>query len=315
MSQIGPVITDLIGTELTSEDAEMLAHPLIGGVILFARNYEHPEQIKHFCKEIRKARSEPLLITVDQEGGRVQRFLEGFTKIPPMGSLGSEYDSEPNKALQSAEHFGFMMASELLKSGIDLSFAPVLDLNKKLNNVVGDRSFHREPDVVFRLAEALIRGMNRAGMQATAKHFPGHGSVDVDSHLGLPIDNREFNAILQDDLQPFLKMVRNNIPALMAAHILFPAVDEKPVSFSKRWLQDILRKELHFSGIIFSDDLNMKGAQPVNGFANRAFLSLEAGCDMVLICNNRNAAIEMIDELPKNLSVDIFKFNKVRGQF
>lgn len=298
MSQaIGPVIVDLIGTELNAEESEFLQHPLVAGVILFTRNYENPSQLKHLCQSIRAVRKSPLLIVVDQEGGRVQRFREGFSRLPPMGELGRLYESQPEQALQQAEQQGYTMATELRAVGIDMSFAPVLDLNKELNTVIGDRGFHRDPSIVTLLAIAVMRGMHKAGMSATGKHFPGHGSVNLDSHLALPIDNRHFEKIMLDDLKPFKALIDANIDALMPAHILFPEVDDKPVGFSHFWLNDILRKKLKFSGIIFSDDLNMEGAGIVGDYVERARAALQASCDLVLICNNRQGAISILDGL------------------
>jgi len=316
MSQrVGPVILDLMGKELTSEELEILKHPLVGGVILFARNYESPQQITQLCQAIRKAKPTPLLITVDQEGGRVQRFRKDFTLLPAMGRLGIQYSTHPEQAIQSAEYCGWLMASELLAVGIDLSFAPVLDLNKELNTVIGDRAFHHDPRVVITLAKAFIRGMNNAGMVATGKHFPGHGSVNLDSHLAMPIDKREFKNISSDDLLPFAEFIQLNINALMAAHIVFPAVDDKPVTFSARWLKDILRDQLKFSGIVFSDDLNMKGADIIGNYAERAQAALDAGCDLVLICNNRRGAIEILDHLTEQFLIPMEKLQSLRGKF
>ena len=317
MPSIGPVIVDLIGPELSSEEHELLQHPLVGGVILFTRHYQSPSQITELCKSIRAARSRPILITVDHEGGRVQRFREGFTRIPNMGHLGKLYETSQDTAIKLAETCGWLIASELLSVSIDLSFTPVLDLNIKNNPAIGDRSFHSTPEIVIELASALIRGLHSAGMIATGKHFPGHGSVTVDSHLGLPIDTRSFDEIKKADMQPFAKLIQTGIDAIMPAHILFPAVDNQPVGFSKYWLQEILRSQLKFSGIIFSDDLNMKGADvPSGGYANRARAALEAGCDMVLICNNRPGALEILNQLPPDrYQVTNEKFKKLQGKF
>lgn len=317
MSQsIGPIILDVLGPELSIEDQEILEHPSVGGVILFTRNYENPAQITHLCKAIRRSRSTPLLIAVDQEGGKVQRFRDGFTRLPPMGEIGSLYDQDPEKARQYAEQCGWQMAFELLAVGVDLSFAPVLDLNRGLNPATDHgRPFHRQPNVVIELAKALIHGMKKAGMAATGKHFPGHGAVTIDTHVAMPIDEREYIDIEKEDLLPFSELIRSGIDAIMPAHILFPAIDDKPAVFSKRWLKDILRQQLNFTGTVFSDDLNMGGAEIAGGYAQRAQSALQAGCDMALICNNREAAIQILDQLPRDYFLEIDKFNKLRGKF
>jgi beta-N-acetylhexosaminidase len=311
----GPVILDLIGPELSADEKELLQHPLVGGVILFARHYQSPEQIQQLCQSIRAARANPILITVDQEGGRVQRFKEGFTILPPMEKIGKLYEKSPAQALTFAEECGWMMASELLSVGVDLSFAPVLDLNKKICPAIGDRAFHEKPAVIIALANALIKGMNHAGMAATGKHFPGHGSVPVDSHRSLPIDNREWNDIEKQDFIPFQQLIQNKISAIMPAHILFSKIDDKPVGFSKHWLQDILRKQLQFSGVIVSDDLNMSGADIIGNYAERAQAALDAGCDMILICNNRTGVLQILDHLPQNNYIlSEQKFNMLQGK-
>lgn len=315
MQPIGPVIIDLLGLELTSEEKDLLQHPLVSGIILFSRNYESPDQIAELCSHIRNSVTKPLLITVDQEGGRVQRFREGFTRLPSMDYLGKLWEEDPDFASSLAESCGWLMAAELLAVGIDMSFAPVLDLNKKLNTVIGDRAFHSQPDPVIFLAKAYIQGMNRAGMAATGKHFPGHGSVSLDSHHALPVDERTITDIQQNDLIPFAHFIQHGIEAIMPAHILFPAVDNHPVGFSKRWLQDILRNQLQFSGTIFSDDLNMEGAGFAGKYHERAEAALSAGCDMVLICNNRPGAINILDNLSHEWNVDKDKFKLLQGKF
>lgn len=312
---IGPVILDLIGPELSQEECDILQHPLVGGIIFFSRNYESPEQITELCRQVRHARTKPLLITVDHEGGKVQRFRDGFTAIPAMGELGELYDHAPQQALTLAEHCGWMMASELLAVGVDLSFAPVLDLNKQLNPVTDHgRPFHREPQIVIALAKAAISGMRKAGMAATGKHFPGHGSVNLDSHLAMPIDQHDFKTIAADDLIPFAELIRHGIDAIMPAHIVFPNMDDKPVGFSSHWLKTILRQQLQFSGIIFSDDLNMKGAGITVNYAGRAQTALEAGCDMVLVCNNREGAIQVLDQLPHTHLFEYAKIKNLQGK-
>jgi beta-N-acetylhexosaminidase len=311
----GTVIMDLTGLSLDDEERDLLKHPLVGGIILFARNYESTTQLTELCREIRASRQSPILIAVDQEGGRVQRFKEGLTRIPSMGEVGELYQSSPEQGTEFAYCCGWLMAAELLAVGVDLSFAPVLDLDKKWNTVIGDRSFASDPILVSTLALAVMRGMREAGMAATGKHFPGHGSVTVDSHLELPIDSRQFIEIYQEDMQPFIHMIAADIDALMPAHILFPEVDDHPVGFSRYWLEDVLRKKLKFSGIIFSDDLNMAGAEFAGNYAARAEVALEAGCDMVLICNIRKGAIEILDQLPQKYVISLDKFNRLKGRF
>lgn len=312
---IGPVILDLIGTELNVEERDLLTHPLVGGVILFTRNYSTPHELAKLCQEIRAVRKTPLLIVVDQEGGRVQRFCKEFTRLPSMGFIGRVYEHSKQNALKFAELCGWLMATEILACGMDLSFAPVLDLNKMKNEAVGDRAFHHEPIKVIDLAKALMRGMNTAGMVATGKHFPGHGSVAMDSHLDTPIDTRTFEEIATDDLLPFQELIYSGLSAMMPAHIIFPKADQNPVGFSSYWLQDVLRKRCCFTGTIFSDDLNMKGAAFAGEHAERAHKALMAGCDMILICNNRIGAIKILDHLPHKYFVNEEKFKKLQGKF
>jgi len=311
----GPILIDLMGLTLDPEERELLQHPLVGGIILFARNFESPEQLIELCQAVRAAREMPLLITVDQEGGRVQRFKNGFVRIPSMQTFGLHYRDAPNETIKLVQSCGWIMAAEVLAAGIDLSFAPVLDLNKAVNTAIGDRSFATEAETVSILAKALMQGMNDAGMVATGKHFPGHGSVQVDSHYGLPVDSRDYPTIYQDDLKPFIALMKADITALMPAHIVFPHVDDKPVVFSAVWLKEILRKKLNFTGVIFSDDLNMRGADVIGGYSERAMAALDAGCDIALICNNRPATIEILDQLPKKYFLSAEKFNSLRGKF
>ncbi len=282
------------GTSLSQEDKEILQHPLVGGLILFTRNYESPKQIASLTKEIRRCKSGDILIAVDHEGGRVQRFREDFSVIPSMSSI---YQQSQNldKAKQLATQCGILMALEVQAVGIDISFAPVLDVND-ISEVIGDRAFHSDAELITPLANAFIDGMKLAGMQATGKHFPGHGSVKADSHLALPIDERSQEQIIAIDLPPFKALIENQqVAALMPAHIIFPAFDQQAVGFSKYWLQDVLRQQMNFDGVIFSDDLSMEGAVYVGGFIERAEAAQEAGCDMLLVCNNRPAAIDVID--------------------
>lgn len=314
-NRIGPLVIDLKGEELTEEECELLQHPLVGGVILFTRNFTDPEQIRSLCQKIRAARTAPLLIMVDHEGGRVQRFRSGFTLLPSMGTLGQWYDQSPEKALDLASMCGTLMAQELLAVGIDLSLAPVLDLHKKENPAILDRAFHRDPSIVSALAKTLVESMHKSGMAAVGKHFPGHGSVTLDSHVTTPEDSRTLNDILQDDLQPFIALINAGIDAIMPAHIIFRQIDELPVGFSKQWLQTILREQYLFSGMILSDDLNMNGASTMGDPVTRAKNALAAGCEMLLMCNNRKAVIEILDHLPIHDGVNQQKFKLLQGKF
>lgn len=311
----GAVFIDLISTRLSEEERELLQHPHVGGVVLFARNFESPQQINALCQDIRNARSNPILIAVDHEGGRVQRFQTGFTRLPAMSQLGKIYETSPLLAKQLSETIGWLIASELLAVGVDLSFAPVLDLNKEINQAIGNRAFHHNPMIVSELASMLICGMQNAGMAATGKHFPGHGSVKADSHAEIPIDSRCFADVEAEDLIPFQKLIHLGLKSMMPAHILFPEIDDKPVSFSAFWLKQILRTKLKFNNVIVSDDLNMQGASISHNYAERAVAAREAGCDMVLICNNRAGAIEILEGLPRSECVSSEKFHLLCGNF
>lgn len=312
----GSLIVDLQGTELQPEERELLAHPLVGGLILFSRNYQSSEQLQALIQTIRGALKKPFLIMVDQEGGRVQRFRQGFTRIPEAAFYGRMYDENPERGLRLAETGAWVMAYELLSYGVDLSLAPILDLNKGLSSVIGDRAFHQDKAVALLLADAYVQGMKTAGMASTGKHFPGHGSVTLDSHQELPVDLRTFESVLQDDLQIFIHFIMAKIPALMTAHILFPEIDNLPVSFSSYWLQEVLRKQLCFEGVVISDDLDMKGADGVGDYTDRVRLAREAGCDLVLLCNNRKAVIQVLDHLPAApYQLAISKYELLRGHF
>lgn len=293
---MGPVIFDLDGMELTSEEQDILQHPCIGGVILFARNYDTPKQVYDLAKHIKSIRLLP--ITVDQEGGRVQRFKSKFSTLPSLGAIGALYDRDQNQARATAETMGWLMATEVLSCGIDVSFAPVLDLNRGLNTVIGDRSYHREAKIVYELASAAINGMNKAGMQAIGKHYPGHGGVIHDTHHDLAKDERQFDDILSADMYPYQKLIEDNLLfGIMPAHVIYPAICSYPAGFSALWLKDILRKQLKFKGLIISDDLTMQGASVVSDVIERAHMALDAGCDRILVCNNRKEAIRVIEEL------------------
>lgn len=292
---MGPVMLDVQGTSLSQEDKEILQHPLVGGLIFFTRNYQSPEQIADLSQQIRIAAKKPLLIAVDHEGGRVQRFRDGFSLIPAMGKLWQMSDQNLTLAKELAKQSAILMALEVQAVGIDISFAPVLDINN-ISDVIGDRSFHQQPEHVTELAEAFINGLHQVGMKATGKHFPGHGSVKADSHIDLPIDNRSKAEIFQQDLLPFKQLIaRGKVDALMPAHVIFPDVDSQAVGFSRYWLQDILRENLGFNGVIFSDDLSMQGAASAGGYVERAEAAQDAGCDMLLLCNNREGCVDVLD--------------------
>jgi len=294
---LGPLMVDLVGLTLSEEEAEILQHPLVGGVILFSRNYESPEQITELTASIRALRDPHLLISVDHEGGRVQRFRNGFTRLPPVGVLGQGYKRQPDLTLSRAEMTGWLMAVELRAVGVDFSFAPVLDLDYGVSEVIGDRSFHRDPATVTAVAKAYIQGMKRAWMPAVGKHFPGHGAVEVDSHLGLPKDTRHYEDMLQSDMLPFRQLCNSELAGIMPAHIVYEKSDQLPAGFSPFWIQEVLRERLGFQGAILSDDLSMEGAAVMGDSVARAEAALSAGCDMVLVCNKPDSVVQVIDSL------------------
>ena len=286
----GPVVLGVEGAQLSDADRERLVHPLTGGVILFARNFETSPQLRALTADIRSLRTPRLLVAVDHEGGRVQRFRDGFTAIPPMRTLGALWDRDVAGAARDARRLGLAMAGELRSHGVDFSFAPVLDLDHGASAVIGDRAFHRNPNAVAHLASALHDGLRAGGMAGVGKHFPGHGGVAADSHTDMPVDGRAFGEIAADDLVPFGALVHRGLEAIMPAHVVYPAVDAQPAGYSRKWLQEILRGRLGFDGLVFSDDLGMAGAQGVGDLIARAEASLAAGCDMVLTCNDFAAA-------------------------
>ncbi len=294
---LGPLMIDIESDKLSQEECELLKHPLVGGVILFSRNYNSPAQITELTTAIHKIKQPALLIAVDHEGGRVQRFRNQFTELPACSKLGLYYDVEPQSAIKLAEQLGWLMAAELRAIGVDFSFTPVLDLGKGISQVIGDRAFHKQAEVVAKLAHAMMIGMRQAGMIAVAKHFPGHGSIAPDSHIDIPVDKRRFADLQFEDLIPFERMIHYGLVAIMPAHVIYPQIDDQPAGFSKIWLQDILRKHYEFEGVIFSDDISMAGAAVVGRPLERAQLALQAGCDMVIICNDRPATIEVINGL------------------
>lgn len=294
---LGPVMLDIAGCAIADDERKRLEHPQVGGVILFTRNYQSPEQLKALIEEIHSIRSPRLVIAVDQEGGRVQRFREQFQPLPAMARLGELYDNDQGLALQNAENFAWIMASELLHYGIDLSFSPVLDIGDSVSSVIGDRAFHQDPESVTRLANAWIRGMRKAGMEAVGKHFPGHGSVEGDSHHVTPFDRRNFDDIEVHDLVPFRRVIVTYLTGIMMAHVIYQAVDEYAAGYSIYWIKKVLRSQLRFEGLIFSDDLSMSGAESVGGYTERAQMALQAGCDMLLVCNNPEGVDQVLYSL------------------
>lgn len=296
---MGPIILDLTGLALSSEEREIIKHPQVGGIIFFQRNFESLSQLEHLISQIHLHSQRRLLLTVDQEGGRVQRFQEGFTRLPALGLIGARYDQSPDEAIRLAEAHGWLLASELLAVGIDLSFAPVLDLNNNLNQVIGLRALHSNPAIVTQLGHAVITGIHRAGMCSVGKHFPGHGSVSADTHTHFTVDDREYNDIEAQDLVPFAQL-SPYLDAIMASHIVYNRVDPLPSSFSPYWLQSILRKQLNFTGAIFTDDLSMKAVQHMGTISERIQLALQAGCDGLLVCNCRKDAILALENLERN---------------
>jgi beta-N-acetylhexosaminidase len=293
---LGPLMVDIAGTALSAEDREVLAHPLVGSVILFTRNYVEPEQLRQLVGQIHDLRHPALLVAVDHEGGRVQRFRAGFSVLPALRHLGHQFDLAPATGLELARRHGWLMAAELLACGLDFSFAPCVDLDYGLSSVIGDRALHSRAAAVAELAVAYMHGMRDAGMAATAKHFPGHGAVVADSHLALPVDRRAL-VDLDADLTPYRRLIDNGLPAVMVAHVLFPKVDELPASLSRRWIGEILRGELRFQGTVFADDLSMAGAAQFGDIGERARRALHAGCDVLPVCNARADVHALLDGL------------------
>ena len=285
----GPLMIDIAGLELTELDRKRLTHPLVGGLILFSRNYQSPEQLSRLTTEVHALRSPLLLIAIDHEGGRVQRCREGFTRLPPMRALGELWERDESEAIQAAHDIGFVLAAELRACGVDFSFTPVLDLDWERSGVVGSRAFHGKPEVVAQLAGALIDGLHRVGMGACGKHFPGHGWAEADSHVAIPVDERSLQA-LQADIEPYRRL---KLDAVMPAHVIYPSVDEKSSGFSKYW-HDYLRNNIKFDGVVFSDDLSMEGASVAGDVVARAQAAWSAGCDVLLVCNAPDAVGELL---------------------
>lgn len=310
----GPLMLDLEGLSLTAEEAQLLTHPAVGGVILFSRNFQCLQQLAELTTAIKAIRP-ALLLAVDHEGGRVQRFREGFTRIPAMGVLGEHYRRSEDKAAarQLVSDCGWLLASELLALGLDISFAPVLDRDLGISEVIGDRAFSASAAEVVVLASALMSGMQQAGMATTAKHFPGHGSVAADSHVAMPVDARPYEEIATTDMQVFQQLLPA-VDAIMPAHVIYEQCDPSPAGFSAFWLQKVLRERLAFEGVIFSDDLSMEAAGVAGNYAERARQALAAGCDMVLACNNRAGALQVVNWLDTQPSQIVDKVNKMKSR-
>ncbi len=312
---LGPVIVDIAGHALTAEERTRLIHPQVGGIILFSRNYESPEQLTRLTQEIHALRQPPLLITVDHEGGRVQRFREGFTVLPPMRELGVIWENDRAQAKALAQQTGYVLAAELRACGVDLSYTPVLDVDFGNSSVIGNRAFHHNPAAITELALGLIHGLRDGGMSSVGKHFPGHGHVRADSHLEMPVDARPFSEIENSDLVPFRRLIDNGLGAIMPAHVIYPEVDDKPAGFSKRWLGEILRGQLGFGGMIFSDDLSMEGARSAGDVIARAHAAFTAGCDMVLVCNDPVAAERLLAGLDYQMpATSLTRIARIHGR-
>ncbi|MBM2853481.1 MAG: beta-N-acetylhexosaminidase [Steroidobacteraceae bacterium] len=290
---LGPVMVDLKGIALEPDERELLGHPLVGSVILFSRNYDNPGQLARLVAEVHAIRSPALLVAVDQEGGRVQRFKEGFTRLPSMRAVGRRHSGERGEGLALARRLGWLMAAELRAVGIDMSFAPCVDLDYGVSQAIGDRALHVDAAAVGELGVAYMLGMREAGMAATAKHFPGHGAVAADSHVSLPVDRRDWTDI-GADLLPYRRLIANGLLSVMVAHVVFPEVDAMPASLSPHWIRGVLRGELGFQGAVFADDLSMGGAAAFGDITARAAQARAAGCDVLPVCNDRAAVLQLL---------------------
>jgi beta-N-acetylhexosaminidase len=293
----GPAVIDLVGPALGDDDRKRLSHPAAGGIILFSRNFQTPEQLRALTEEVERLREPALPICVDHEGGRVQRFREGFTAIPPMRQLGRLWDRDRQAGRTAARATAYVIGAELAAHGVDFSFAPVLDLDYGSSSVIGDRALHFDPTAVGALGAGIVQGFADAGMASVGKHFPGHGFAEADSHVDVPRDGRGKKEILKKDLLPFDAVIKAGVAAIMPAHVIYSEVDPEPAGYSRYWLQEVLRGQLAFDGLIFSDDLSMEGASTAGGIPERARAALAAGCDMVLLCNDPEGQERLLESL------------------
>lgn len=312
MSEV-TLFLDLEGTELTVEERQLLKNPLIGGVILFGRNTLNAQQVARLVKDIRQV-SPGIIISLDQEGGRVQRLKDGVTRLPAVKALASRYENDPEQGLSAAKKMGYLMATELRSLDIDLSFAPVLDIDYGRNSVIGDRAFACHFEAVSALSHAYIKGMRDAGMVATGKHFPGHGWANADTHLHDAIDDRTFEEIWATDLVPFRDAVENGVEAMMFAHVVYPQCDPSPAGFSRFWIDEVLRKQIGFSGVVFSDDLSMKAAQSAGSYASRADQAIASGCQALLCCNERRGTLDILAYLEAENLKPLKQLESLRGR-
>ncbi len=311
---LGPVMLDPAGLALTDDDRRRLLHPATGGVILFARNYQDPAQLALLTAEIRALRTPELLVCTDHEGGRVQRFRDGFTAIPAMRRLGVQWDRDRESARRAARAAGLVIAAELGAHGVDFSFTPVLDLDYGASEVIGERALHFDPNAVGALAAELVQGLASGGMPAVGKHFPGHGFAAADSHVALPRDERAVAEILKKDVAPYRAAIGAGLAGIMPAHVIYAQADAEPAGYSAYWLKEVLRGALGFAGLIFSDDLSMEGASTAGGVPERARAALGAGCDMVLLCGNPEGQDGLLEALGKTLPVDAGRLERMRRQ-
>jgi beta-N-acetylhexosaminidase len=312
---LGPVMVDVAGLALTDEEAEFLREPLVGGVILFSRNYQSPAQLRDLTFAIRKLRQPELLIAVDHEGGRVQRFREGFTPIPPMRHVGELHQRDNVSGIALARAVGVVIGTEVLAHGVDFSFTPVLDVDYGVSDVIGNRAFSKDPHVISILAGSVCDGLAISGSASVGKHFPGHGFVSADSHVEIPQDDREYEAIEQTDLEPYRRLAAAQLGGVMPAHVIYSRIDDQPAGFSRFWLIDVLRERMGFQGLIFSDDLSMEGATVAGDIVDRGLAALRAGCDMVLVCNAPDEARKLVAGLQgRSYALDAGRADRMRGR-
>lgn len=312
---LGPLLVDVPGLELSADDRDVLRHPRVGGVILFSNNYDSPGQLQELIASIKALRQTPLLVTVDHEGGRVQRFRDGFTALPPARSIGQAFEKNPQEGVALARSAGWLMAAELRAVGVDLSFAPVLDLDRGVSSVIGDRAFHSRPEAVMQLAGAYAEGMMEAGMAACGKHFPGHGGVMADSHQELPVDERDMEDLRENDLVPFEALIRDGVASMMVAHVRYSRMTSEPASLSRFWIGEVLRNRMGFNGAVFCDDLSMNGAAVGGDYPDRVAAALMAGCEMLPVCGNRQGVLACLDaDLPEPDRNAAERLSRLRGQ-